>query len=239
MAELIFSLIITILVVASGIFVACFLGVWRNKFFAYLDKKKTDRLGSPYPDKSCVACRTTKDLHSDHIIPLTKGGADHPDNLQWLCARHNLAKSDRMSTDGRPFAFTRAEWRRATFGGRKTVTVEEETERYKELYQRQIIRSKKLFQELYGSLENENNIIFRKERDTAETKDESLVRYRDLYIKQRNMSFELSGRLQRKSDNQPYSDIQQRTRNYRSSYQRYGRQRYNGRSNRTYKRKRY
>jgi hypothetical protein len=45
----------------------------------------------------CVLCGATDDLHFDHVIPFSKGGAsDTPENVQILCARHNLAKSDRI-----------------------------------------------------------------------------------------------------------------------------------------------
>ncbi|MBI1293945.1 HNH endonuclease [bacterium] len=45
----------------------------------------------------CVMCGATDELHFDHIIPFTKGGTSlKPDNVQLLCARHNLAKSDRI-----------------------------------------------------------------------------------------------------------------------------------------------
>lgn len=46
----------------------------------------------------CVACGTVDRLHFDHIVPISKGGTSNTaDNLQLLCARHNLAKGARMS----------------------------------------------------------------------------------------------------------------------------------------------
>jgi hypothetical protein len=43
----------------------------------------------------CVRCGATDELHFDHIIPFSKGGTSlTADNVQLLCARHNLEKSD-------------------------------------------------------------------------------------------------------------------------------------------------
>ena len=45
----------------------------------------------------CVKCGTSKNLHFDHIIPFSKGGAsDTPENIQLLCSKHNLEKRDRI-----------------------------------------------------------------------------------------------------------------------------------------------
>lgn len=45
----------------------------------------------------CVLCGSTEDLHFDHIIPYSKGGSSwHCDNVQLLCSRHNLRKSDKI-----------------------------------------------------------------------------------------------------------------------------------------------
>jgi hypothetical protein len=46
---------------------------------------------------SCVECGATSGLHFDHIIPYSKGGSSKdPANIQILCARHNLAKHDKI-----------------------------------------------------------------------------------------------------------------------------------------------
>ena len=43
----------------------------------------------------CVICGATDELHFDHIIPFSRGGTSlTADNIQLLCARHNLEKSD-------------------------------------------------------------------------------------------------------------------------------------------------
>jgi len=43
----------------------------------------------------CVKCGSKDNLHFDHIIPYSKGGSSMiADNIQLLCARHNLLKKD-------------------------------------------------------------------------------------------------------------------------------------------------
>ena len=45
----------------------------------------------------CVECGATDELHFDHDLPYAKGGASITEaNVQLLCARHNLSKSDRI-----------------------------------------------------------------------------------------------------------------------------------------------
>ena len=45
----------------------------------------------------CVNCGSTDNLHFDHIIPYSRGGSSLvADNIQLMCARHNLAKHDKI-----------------------------------------------------------------------------------------------------------------------------------------------
>lgn len=45
----------------------------------------------------CVICGSKQDLHFDHIIPWSKGGSSSSvDNIQLLCAKHNLQKHDKI-----------------------------------------------------------------------------------------------------------------------------------------------
>lgn len=45
----------------------------------------------------CRVCGATRNLHFDHIIPWSKGGASNTaENVQLLCGRHNLEKRDKI-----------------------------------------------------------------------------------------------------------------------------------------------
>jgi HNH endonuclease len=45
----------------------------------------------------CVLCGSKENLHFDHVLPFSKGGTSLlPQNIQLLCARHNLEKRDRI-----------------------------------------------------------------------------------------------------------------------------------------------
>lgn len=45
----------------------------------------------------CVRCGSQNNLHFDHIIPYSKGGSSLvAENIQILCARHNIAKKDKI-----------------------------------------------------------------------------------------------------------------------------------------------
>lgn len=47
----------------------------------------------------CAAseCSITDDLTIDHVIPLSRGGSDDLENLQFLCRPHNSTKGDSQS----------------------------------------------------------------------------------------------------------------------------------------------
>ena len=48
-------------------------------------------------DGKCVKCGSGDNLHYDHILPFSKGGSSLvSENIQILCARHNLAKSNKI-----------------------------------------------------------------------------------------------------------------------------------------------
>jgi hypothetical protein len=45
----------------------------------------------------CVTCGSADNLHFDHVLPFSRGGSSLlAENVQLLCARHNLTKSDRI-----------------------------------------------------------------------------------------------------------------------------------------------
>ncbi|MDX1936448.1 MAG: HNH endonuclease [Flavihumibacter sp.] len=45
----------------------------------------------------CIQCGSKNNLHFDHILPFSKGGTSlKAENIQLLCARHNLIKHDKL-----------------------------------------------------------------------------------------------------------------------------------------------
>jgi hypothetical protein len=45
----------------------------------------------------CTKCGATENLHFDHVIPYSKGGSStDPKNIEILCEKHNLKKSDKI-----------------------------------------------------------------------------------------------------------------------------------------------
>lgn len=47
----------------------------------------------------CNCCGKYGDIHMDHIIPLSRGGRHSEGNLQPLCSKCNLSKSDKTMTE--------------------------------------------------------------------------------------------------------------------------------------------
>jgi len=46
---------------------------------------------------NCIECGSKDYLHFDHVLPFSKGGSSVlVENIQLLCARHNLQKSDKL-----------------------------------------------------------------------------------------------------------------------------------------------
>lgn len=46
---------------------------------------------------ACTMCGATDEIHFDHIIPFSKGGTSFKvENVQILCARHNLSKNNKL-----------------------------------------------------------------------------------------------------------------------------------------------
>lgn len=44
----------------------------------------------------CVLCGASDELHFDHEVPFSRGGASNASNIRLLCARHNLAKGAKI-----------------------------------------------------------------------------------------------------------------------------------------------
>jgi hypothetical protein len=45
----------------------------------------------------CIECGSSTNLHFDHILPFSKGGTSlKSENIQLLCAKHNLKKHDKI-----------------------------------------------------------------------------------------------------------------------------------------------
>lgn len=50
---------------------------------------------------TCVNCGSKEKLHFDHIIPFSRGGSNEVENIQILCAKCNLTKSNKIGGEPR------------------------------------------------------------------------------------------------------------------------------------------
>lgn len=66
-----------------------------------LTKVELQRLVEARAQQRCEYCRMHQSLqgasfHIEHILPVSLGGTDDPDNLAWACPGCNLKKSNRV-----------------------------------------------------------------------------------------------------------------------------------------------
>jgi len=47
-------------------------------------------------DSVCVLCESSEKLNIDHIIPITLGGKNDTSNIQILCSKCNIKKSNKL-----------------------------------------------------------------------------------------------------------------------------------------------
>jgi 5-methylcytosine-specific restriction protein A len=59
-------------------------------------RKKMTRLVMKRDKHECRICGSKKNLQIDHIYPMARGGTNDLDNLQILCKKCNLKKSDKV-----------------------------------------------------------------------------------------------------------------------------------------------
>jgi len=72
---------------------------YRQKKFSgveNLTKEENERILSIYKECGKITMETGVLHHVDHIVPISKGGKHHPDNLQILTAFDNIAKSNKL-----------------------------------------------------------------------------------------------------------------------------------------------
>lgn len=55
------------------------------------------RLLSSILGHCCLICGTSEDIQLDHVVPISRGGVDHPVNMQPLCRIHNERKQARFA----------------------------------------------------------------------------------------------------------------------------------------------
>jgi 5-methylcytosine-specific restriction endonuclease McrA len=53
-------------------------------------------------DATCYLCGLScwpHEIHIDHVVPVSRGGDDHPSNLRVACRTCNMRKGKKMATD--------------------------------------------------------------------------------------------------------------------------------------------
>ena len=50
----------------------------------------------------CVYCAATKDLTIDHVVPISRGGTNHKDNIKVCCLPCNNSKNNRLLCEWKP-----------------------------------------------------------------------------------------------------------------------------------------
>ena len=58
--------------------------------------------------QACAECGSSRSLHVDHIVPLSRGGRHAIGNLQMLCQSCNLSKNNRLTVEWRRHKAARA-----------------------------------------------------------------------------------------------------------------------------------
>jgi len=60
---------------------------WSTSIRAWIHEKENK--------DTCIYCGSGGSLTVEHMIPLSRGGPDHPDNAVWVCSRCNASKGDK------------------------------------------------------------------------------------------------------------------------------------------------
>ncbi len=77
------------------------IGSRRKASIGYFTPEQWQALCAFFEGK-CARCGREGYLSSDHIVPASRGGSTYIDNIQPLCVRHNIMKSNIYTTDYRP-----------------------------------------------------------------------------------------------------------------------------------------
>ena len=68
----------------------------KKKASVFLTEDEKLKVKEIYKECIRISNDTGIEHHVDHIIPITKGGLHHPDNLQILTAKENLSKGNKI-----------------------------------------------------------------------------------------------------------------------------------------------